>query len=36
MHLEADISRLTSITGWTPQVPLAEGLRQTVEWFREQ
>lgn len=35
MHLEADISKLTRATGWTPQVPLDEGLRQVVEWLRE-
>lgn len=35
MHLEADISRLTELTGWTPRVLLADGLRQTVEWYRD-
>jgi nucleoside-diphosphate-sugar epimerase len=35
MHLQSDIGRLSSVTGWKPKVPLAEGLRQTVEWFRE-
>jgi nucleoside-diphosphate-sugar epimerase len=35
MHLEADISRLRQATGWTPQINLQEGLRQTVEWFKE-
>lgn len=35
MHLEADISRLRSVAGWKPRVSLADGLRQTVEWFRE-
>jgi UDP-glucose 4-epimerase len=34
MHLEADIATLTSQTGWSPRVPLREGLRQTVEWYR--
>lgn len=34
MHLEADIDRLRSATGWTPQVSLEEGLRRTVEWYR--
>lgn len=33
MHLQADISRLHSATGWAPQVSLNAGLRQTVEWF---
>ena len=35
MHLEADITRLRSITGWSPSIPLAEGLRRTVDWHRE-
>lgn len=36
MHLQADIGRLQAATGWKPKVPLAEGLRQTVKWFREE
>jgi nucleoside-diphosphate-sugar epimerase len=35
MHLQADISRLRQATGWSPQVSLDEGLRRTVEWFKE-
>jgi UDP-glucose 4-epimerase len=35
MHLQADIQRLTMATGWKPKISLAEGLQQTVEWFRE-
>jgi UDP-glucose 4-epimerase len=35
MHLQADISRLQQVTGWSPQVSLDEGLRRTVKWFRE-
>ena len=35
MHLEADVERFAGATGWRPVVPLAEGLRRTVEWFRE-
>ncbi len=35
MHLEADISRLTALTGWVPRVALSDGLRQTVEWYRD-
>jgi nucleoside-diphosphate-sugar epimerase len=34
MHLEGDISRLTSATGWMPQVSLEEGLLRAVEWYR--
>jgi UDP-glucose 4-epimerase len=35
MHLEADITRLTSATSWRPEVSLERGLSQTVEWYRE-
>ncbi|MDX2017003.1 MAG: NAD(P)-dependent oxidoreductase [Planctomycetota bacterium] len=35
MHLEADISRLRDLAGWSPRTPLREGLRQTVEWYRD-
>ncbi len=34
MHLEADISRLQSATGWKPETSLEVGLRRTVEWFK--
>jgi UDP-glucose 4-epimerase len=34
MHLQADISRLQAI-GWAPQIGLDEGLRRTVDWFRD-
>jgi nucleoside-diphosphate-sugar epimerase len=34
MHLEADISRLTEVTGWRPQVSLTEGIRATVAFER--
>jgi nucleoside-diphosphate-sugar epimerase len=36
MHLEADVARLRSATGWKPEVALEEGLRRTVEWFRQE
>jgi dTDP-glucose 4,6-dehydratase len=29
-----DCSKLTRVTGWTPQVPFAEGIRETVAWFQ--
>jgi dTDP-glucose 4,6-dehydratase len=29
-----DCSKLTRLTGWTPSISFAEGIRQTVEWFR--
>lgn len=35
MHLQADVSRLREVTGWSPQVSIDEGLRRTVEWFKE-
>ncbi len=30
MHLQADIRKLTGATGWSPQVRLVEGLRETI------
>lgn len=36
MHLQADISGLTNDTGWVPQVSFAEGIRITVENYKEQ
>jgi nucleoside-diphosphate-sugar epimerase len=30
-----DIRRAQRLLGWTPKVPLAQGLRKTLEWFRE-
>ena len=35
MHLEADVTRLMSATGWRPAVGLERGLQQTVKWYRE-
>lgn len=29
-----DTTKLRDLTGWSPQVPLEEGLRRTVEWYR--
>jgi len=29
-----DITRARSLLGWEPEVPLAEGIRRTVPWFR--
>jgi UDP-glucose 4-epimerase len=34
MHLQADISRLVSTTGWVPRTDLSDGLRRTVAWQR--
>lgn len=33
-RLCADNRRLWSLTGWSPQVEFAEGLRRTVDWLR--
>jgi nucleoside-diphosphate-sugar epimerase len=30
-----DYTKLTAHTGWTPSTPLSEGLRKTVEYYRE-
>jgi nucleoside-diphosphate-sugar epimerase len=30
-----DISRAKKRLGWSPQVPLEEGLRQTIQWYRD-
>jgi nucleoside-diphosphate-sugar epimerase len=36
MHLQADITRLKAVTGWNPRTSLDDGLRQTVEWYRNE
>jgi len=28
-----DSARLTALTGWAPRIPLAEGLRETIDWY---
>jgi NDP-hexose 4,6-dehydratase len=35
MRLVCDSSRLTSATGWTPAVGLADGLARTAAWFAQ-
>ncbi len=35
MHLQADIGRITAVTGWRPVVPLRDGLNETVKWYAE-
>ena len=30
-----DASKIQRELGWTPQVPFADGLRSTVEWYRQ-
>ncbi len=34
MRLVADPSRARAVLGWTPQVPLEEGIARTAEWVR--
>ena len=33
MYLEADISKLTAATGWKPRIGLADGIKETVNYF---
>ncbi|MBI4231321.1 MAG: GDP-mannose 4,6-dehydratase [Planctomycetes bacterium] len=33
MRHTADASRAREVLGWTPKIPLEEGLRDTVEWY---
>lgn len=35
MHLEADISKLTSDTGFLPKTDFVTGIQKTVEWVKE-
>jgi UDP-glucose 4-epimerase len=35
-HMEADIGRLTSLTGWCPRIHIDAGLQATVEWHQAQ
>lgn len=35
-HMEADIARLTSATGWAPKVGLEDGIARTVDWHRRE
>jgi nucleoside-diphosphate-sugar epimerase len=32
---QPNIERAKSLLGWEPKVPLAEGLKKTVDYFRE-
>lgn len=34
MHLQADITKLHEATGWEPETSLAQGLKRTVDWYR--
>lgn len=33
--IRCDNGKLRALTGWTPQVPLDEGLRRTIGWFAD-
>ncbi|CAN7417940.1 NAD-dependent epimerase/dehydratase family protein [Phenylobacterium sp. LjRoot219] len=33
-HTCADVSQLKAVTGYTPQIPIAEGLPRFVDWYR--
>ena len=35
MHLAANIERLVTVTGWCPKIGLDEGLKRTVDWYRD-
>jgi UDP-glucose 4-epimerase len=35
MHLEADVTKLRTLTGWEPRVDLPSGLLRTVEWYKK-
>lgn len=35
MRLRADISSLSLDTGFSPEVPFDEGIRKTIEWYKE-
>jgi nucleoside-diphosphate-sugar epimerase len=35
MRSALDATRLQKATDWMPRVPLANGLKRTVEYFRE-
>ena len=30
-----DSTKLRELTGWRPEVDLSDGLRRTLEWYRE-
>ena len=34
MHMEADISRLYSDTGWEPQIPFERGIEEVIQFYR--
>ena len=34
-HYVADISKARAILGYDPQIPLREGIKRTIAWWRE-
>jgi nucleoside-diphosphate-sugar epimerase len=30
-----DVSRARALFGWSAQTPFEEGMRRTIEWFKE-
>lgn len=34
--IEADISKIRELTGWSPQIPLEQTIRETLDYWREQ
>lgn len=30
-----DISKITGLTGWAPEVNLSDGVRQTIQWYKD-
>jgi nucleoside-diphosphate-sugar epimerase len=35
LQRKPDISKAKSILGWEPKIPLEEGLKHTIEYFRK-
>ena len=35
MQLCADIARIKTDTGFTPQINFKEGINETIQWYRE-
>ncbi len=35
MHLQADVTKLKTVTGWEPRIGLDEGLKRTIKWHKE-
>ena len=34
MVRQPDITQARSVLGWEPQMPTADGLQRTIDWFR--